>query len=195
MRWPFWFACACLFAFAPLRAEVVWSTVGSGEYLVNVEVGAQHGANRQWAVSFAPSTTCTLTSISLPLAIATTPGAMTLVLVADADGVPGMAIETFTATEIHATTPTLYTFRSALRPRLGAETRYWIVAVAASPASLVWPNTADVNRSYSGNREAFRENDGPWSVIWSPYIPGVVVLGSPSGTSAIASGTQPRMLF
>ncbi len=191
--------CASLLTLAQLRADMVFSTIGPGaDYAFSASVGLKDDVNIQLAVPFNPSVTSTLTAVALPLSVAAPRGALTLALVADANGAPGRLIEVFAVSDIGSTTPKIYTIPSAHHPRLDAKAQYWIVASAPSPAQFRWSNTAN---SPSGGRnsssitrlEAIREDGGEWRTVWNPYIPGVTIYGetAKSRSKAMLSGNSP----
>jgi len=185
MRWPLLSLCGLLLLFTQMRAEVVYTTIGSGAQAESFPVGLVDGTNRQWAVAFKPYAEYTLTRIALPLCVVAPPGAMTLELAADENGAPGTPIETFQI-DVTAAKPTIYTIASVKHPRLERDTQYWITAHAASPAQIWWANPA-VGAYWTGYVMAFRER-GEWSVNADREAPGIIVYGKPVKTASEAHG-------
>jgi hypothetical protein len=168
-----------------LRSELIFKTIGSGVYGVKTPVGLRNKTNLQWAVAMKAQSTYTLTSIALPLAVVTPPGVMTLTLTTDADGIPGIAIESFEIVALTTREPTLYTVTSIQHPRLDRGTQYWIVASTADPTQITWYNTVD-SWSSSTRLLGYREQGQPWSILSDPYPPGLIVYGKPLRLSSVA---------
>jgi hypothetical protein len=179
MHWRVGFAFVILAAWAE-PADLVWTTLGAGSYVEAASIDLDFKLNRQWAVELKPSAAFTLASIAVPLSASAPGGMLKLTLMADAPGGPGSVIETFSIEGVQAGTPEMYTVNSVLHPRLDAWTEYWIVLEAASGAHITWWSRPALSKNSSSNgiRQAFRDHNGPWSMIWTPNPPGVAIVGT-----------------
>lgn len=164
-----------LLAMSAYPADVVWTNIASRDFVVGAPVGFEqdHG-NRSQAVAIKPNQTGTLRSFALPLSLASPSGVLKVSLTRDADGVPGVPLETFTITDLRATQPSIYIISSADHPRLVEDTQYWIVVEAPRPTKITWWGNSGSSR-FSGGGQASRDGDAPWSVYWSPDSPGAAV--------------------
>ena len=157
---------------ASLKAEVIVNNIIPGGQLTQVH-------SRDWATPFKPAAAYALTSIALPLA-AEAPAAITVSLLADANGQPGEPIETFQINV--AGKSTVYTIASVRHPQLNANTQYWIVVSPANSSNLSWSTGSGTSNIASP--QAFREHGGNWSLVWIPGRPGIAISGDPIDPSS-----------
>jgi len=166
-----------------LRGQLMVNTIGAGRFATQVAVGRDGARNIECAVAFKPYSTFKLKSIALPLSVAGVPGAITLELAADA-GAPSTVIESLSIKDVRATEPTVYTVTSVTHLVLEAYTQYWIVVRATGSRQTRWWSTFDSSTS-TLRPEARREAGKPWSVIYGPDPPGIVVVGERSPAVAM----------
>jgi hypothetical protein len=115
--------------FSNLGPAKTWDTKNA--YVINGAVAS--GTPRPFApaMSFTPSFNSSLTSIELPLGLASGTDAIRVELLSDNKGTPGSLIESIVvAPKVGFPFPgTLMTATSALHPALLAKTPYWIAAL------------------------------------------------------------------
>ena len=158
---------------ASLKAEVIVNNIIPGGQAAQVD-------SRDWATPFKPAAAYALTSIALPLAATEASTAITVSLLADANGQPGEPIEKFQISVSGKST--VYTIASVRRPHLNTNTQYWIVVSPEKSSNLSWSTgSGSSNIAYP---QAFREHGSNWSSVWTPGRPGIAISGDPINPSS-----------
>ncbi len=156
-----------------LADQVVFSNFGPG-------MSYNQAPNSAWIVSgstsgngtvviasqFTPTADITFTSAQVALRSFNGPNMVTIRLMTDSGGVPGLGVETITLTNAMTTNSagSIVVANSTLHPLLQSGTSYWLVAYA--PVSDTWADwkfsLADTSTG-SNFTHSFTGPDGPWA--------------------------------
>lgn len=180
--------CAMLVALACslMQAETVFTSFGPGQaYIGSSDIigsfSSNGAAQQSSAYSFVPSKTYVFNSIDFAAAWFGGPNQLTVLLAADASGVPGGTLEFFSFTNL-APSSAIYSANSLAHPVLTAGTRYWVVLTAQDLARS-WLGWNWVSNQYAG-LSAYRSGSGAWTA-GSGIRTAFAVTGTPAGAPAL----------
>jgi len=170
-----------VFLAAPSGANLVYSNFGSGTPGGGYAIGAYAPGNYAHASSFSVTGTesYTLDRIELAATLMYGPNQLNVSLMADAAGLPGTVLESFSFTDQMPPQGSLDTVVgvSATNPLLTAGSTYWLAAFAPDTTGAAWWCTSP--EVYGSNADSF--NGGPWSAK-TDCMPAFEISGTPVAT-------------
>lgn len=147
----------------------------------------------QWAMQFSVPTgpSYLLTGIEVPLTFPNGPGTVTFSIDANANGIPGLALDSFVFSG-SSSTPTIFAGTSTVNPILHGGTQYWLAgAISSSPVGteVDWNASAHLLPPVIPPPPTLMaDGQFPFPGIWFAG-PGVQAAFSVSGTAIPEPGT------
>jgi hypothetical protein len=117
----------------------------------------------QWGFSFTPSIDTTLDSVKFAAYNIGGDKTLDVILMSNAGGVPGTALETFTFPEI-ASSASLYTATSSLHPVLSQGTQYWVVLAPSTNGLIAWYEDEGLPGPLAARRDLLAADPGWFTV-------------------------------
>jgi hypothetical protein len=170
-------------SWTPARADTIYSTLGPGssyeEWGYGIGTPTLGGQSQEVAALFVPTSVYTLDALGFAAFHISGPNQLTVNLAADASGLPGAILESWSLSDLHGFSPgstVVNVLTSSLHPVLEASRWYWVWLTTndLTLSDLSW----NLNDQGITGEVADRIGGAPWRSLTQP-APAFEVVGTP----------------